>query len=536
MEARLENGKIALRFRYSEKTIEQIKGINGRQWISLMKKWEIPFIDDNIKFIERIGFDTTQLKKDIAEKKNEKEQHFCCLEKELKLLYPFLYEHQVECTAKALVSKRLLIADETGIGKTAEALATADYLLKNGRIDKIVVLCPKSIMKQWRKEAKKFFSLDFRILLGMPKNKRLAMYKKFPHLIMTYDTAAIDLKELYPILNGNTILIMDEMTKVKNEKTRRAKSIRMFKPQYMLGLTGTPIETKLMNGFVIGTTLFPDWMNKNEFYNAYCVMEYNGYGNVLIGYKNISGFMQRLMEISIARKKKDVRADMPDKTYYIRNVDLTLQQKKLSQNIMTIIRKKHDGTREIYLEDCVLLHMCGNSTSLIKDSNALALRKMNKDDIKRESGKIKELVELLKEIGDKKIVIFAHYLGMIKEIKDALKDTVMSATSENVIEQIEKFETNDKRVLLLTDACAYGVDIPFATALIHFDIQWNPAKMKQREERIYRITSKHDISVYYFVAGGVEEYMFDYMNSKKEIGEQVTGMDIKKQLQKFLYR
>lgn len=535
MKAFLDDGKIALKFGYNPKIIEQVKQISGREWIPLWKRWEIPLLKENIQIIKNIGFDTKQLEQDFLAQETKKKNEFDELRAKIKHDYPKLYEHQIDGTTKAIINEKLLIADETGIGKTIESLAAADYLLKNNKTKRIIVLCPKSIMEQWQREAKNFFDLDFEIV-SCPYKQRKTFYKTKKHLIMTYDTAVNDIKDIHKMIQDETVLIMDEMTKVKNEKTKRSRGIKKIRPKYIFGLTGTPIETKLKDGFVIGTTLFPEWMNKNEFYNEYCVMEHNGYGNMVVGYRNVDRFMNRLMEIAISRKKKDVRDDMPDKLYYVRNIGLTKQQIEYSHKIKKIIRGQYESANDIRLEDCVLLQMLEDGTNLIKNSEAMSLRKLDRTAMTIESPKIDELKQILSEIQDKKVVIFVHFLGMIDLIMEKINESVMTVTSDNVITQIEKFKTNDKRILILTDSCLYGVDIPFASTLIHFDMLWNPAKMKQREERIYRITSPHDVKIFYLVSQGVEDYMFNYMKSKEELGEQATNMDIKKQLYKFLFR
>ena len=95
-------------------------------------------------------------------------------------------------------------------------------------------------------------------------------------------------------------------------------------------------------------------------------------------------------------------------------------------------------------------------------------------------------------------------------------------------------EDKSIRFMIATDAFAYGVDMPFATTVINFDIPWNPAKLEQRINRIYRINSKKRVKVINFVSEGLEEYIFKVMTRKKNLYEQATTFNIKEQLRKFM--
>jgi ATP-dependent helicase HepA len=59
---------------------------------------------------------------------------------------------------------RVLLADETGLGKTIEACLIAHRLLVNGTISRVLVLVPESLVHQWFVELLRRFNLTFRII------------------------------------------------------------------------------------------------------------------------------------------------------------------------------------------------------------------------------------------------------------------------------------------------------------------------------------------------------------------------------------
>jgi len=77
-----------------------------------------------------------------------------------------LHAYQLEPLRKALVLPRvnLFIADDVGLGKTIEAGLIAQEMLLRKRIRDIVVVCPPSVLLQWKDELETRFGLGFEIL------------------------------------------------------------------------------------------------------------------------------------------------------------------------------------------------------------------------------------------------------------------------------------------------------------------------------------------------------------------------------------
>src|SRR5215470_5811488 len=74
--------------------------------------------------------------------------------------------YQLEPLRKALLLPRvnLFIADDVGLGKTIEAGLIAQELLLRRKVNYIVVVCPPSVLLQWKDEMESRFGLVFEIL------------------------------------------------------------------------------------------------------------------------------------------------------------------------------------------------------------------------------------------------------------------------------------------------------------------------------------------------------------------------------------
>lgn len=75
---------------------------------------------------------------------------------------PALYVHQERAVIDALSRwpVRVLFSDEVGLGKTFEVAATMSFMVKYCGIKRVLILTPKSVLKQWQDELKDHFNLN----------------------------------------------------------------------------------------------------------------------------------------------------------------------------------------------------------------------------------------------------------------------------------------------------------------------------------------------------------------------------------------
>src|ERR1022692_1843599 len=162
------------------------------------------------------------------------------------------YHHQI----KNLVTfcRRLpvtLLADDVGLGKTISAGLIASELMSRGRLSKILVVCPKLLMPQWKEELESKFGIT-----GIEATGKELLEAKLPDgggaVITTYQSARMYLDALSQ--SGFEMLVLVEAHKLRNlygtnqapqvaQRFREVLANRMFK--YVLMLTATPIHNRL---------------------------------------------------------------------------------------------------------------------------------------------------------------------------------------------------------------------------------------------------------------------------------------------------
>lgn len=87
----------------------------------------------------------------------------------------------------------LLLADDVGLGKTVEAGLILTELLLRRRIQRVLILCPASLRKQWQQEMRDKFALHFDIIDRAETHalqKRLGLdanpWRTYPRIITSY--------------------------------------------------------------------------------------------------------------------------------------------------------------------------------------------------------------------------------------------------------------------------------------------------------------------------------------------------------------
>ena len=224
------------------------------------------------------------------------------------------------------VSPGFALLMEMGTGKTVTSIAIVGKAYLTGKIKRLLILAPKSIIAVWEDEFSKFagFSYSLLVLTGTSQNK-IKLLKAIPHsglevAVVNYDSVPLIGKEFtawHP-----DFLICDESSKIKNPTAKMSKATyRIAKIcKYRLILTGTPIQNNPLDFFSQYKILDDSIFGKSfyAFKNEYAIL---GTYNQPIGWRKLPELVKKAHSIAF-RVTKAEALDLPDIIDEIRPIAL----------------------------------------------------------------------------------------------------------------------------------------------------------------------------------------------------------------------
>ena len=160
-----------------------------------------------------------------------------------------------------------------GAGKTATVLGVFAYLRHLGLAKRIVVVCPKNGFEAWEKEWVATFGSKLPLhcfSLGDPHIAAMSTERRRSALSLdsgscnlftfNYEALAGYVRELHPIVSNQTLVVFDEVHRIKAIKGRRATSALEANEgaKYVIALTGTPIPNTYQDIYNLLHILYPE--------------------------------------------------------------------------------------------------------------------------------------------------------------------------------------------------------------------------------------------------------------------------------------
>lgn len=437
-----------------------------------------------------------------------------------------LFPYQREGAEWLAERKHALLADPMGLGKSAQAIAGADF----AGAKKILVVCPASMREIWRHEFKKFsdISRSVHVLFGQTLNtKATAAGLHDTVIIASYDGATG--KHFNTLMQLEyDLLICDEAHFLKNPAAKRTKAVYGSKGNGGLAsrskrvwlLTGTPSPNNPSELYPHCRVLFSEgFKNKNGqvfdkfgFIRKFCVTVNNGFGEKIVGGKNLPELKQRLSPFVLRRKKEDVLKDLPPARFDSLYLDAGKLQ--IPETEALIVRKALESDDPMRALEMVAQQVV-TLRRYLGLAKAAPLAAWLKDQI---------------EGGLEKVVIFAHHRDVLDALHEALRGVSQiaridgSTNATKRMEQVEAFQRSAEVKIFLGNlqAAGTGITLTAASDLIFAEHSWVPAENEQAAMRIHRIGQKNNVLIRYaVVAGSLDERIAEVVRRKSAVIQQI---------------
>ncbi len=425
------------------------------------------------------------------------------------------------------------LADDMGLGKTIQTLALLQQDWERGTTGPALLVCPTSVMGNWRKEAERFTpELPVMMHHGIARKKdaTFAREAKRSALVVTS----------YPLLHRDAALlatvpwsgiILDEAQNIKNPDTRQARAARALKAGYRIALTGTPVENHVGDLWSIMEFLNPGFLGSHAAFKRafFLPIQVDHDPDATERLKKLTGpFILRRLKTD-----RSIITDLPQKQEMKVFCTLTREQASLYKAVVDEMTGELDDAEGIQRKGMVLAglsklkQVCNHPAQFLGDNSAIAGR----------SGKLDRLTEMLEEAiaaGDRALV-FTQFAEMGTIIKRHLQETfaveALFLHGATPIQQrnrmVERFQADADAppiFILSLKAGGSGLNLTAAAHVFHFDRWWNPAVENQATDRAFRIGQQRNVQVHKFVcAGTVEEKIDEMIERKQEIASNIVG-------------
>lgn len=419
---------------------------------------------------------------------------------------------------------RAILGDEMGTGKSLQAIIAALEL----KAKKILVICPNTLKINWQKEIECFDD---------PSN--ISVYKKRTYnpkakwIIVNYDSIFKIEKDLKKLKFD--LLIGDEAHYVKSgRKAKRAACfarIATVIPRVWL-LTGTPIANRPIDFYqLLKICKHELGKNKDIYGQRYCGAEQTPWGWNYNGASNLKDLHFRIQDVMLRRTKKQV-LDLPEKQLvpiYLDINNIKDYYRSAEMKFQEIYDNINNPNSEHYGKDL------GSGASFVE----MAAYRMYTAVEKIKDGTLQDIIDNVIDTGEK-IVVFTNFTAVIDAIKNLYGNNCVVLDGRVSIEQrqknIEAFQNGSPQIC----ACNYkvgatGTTLTKASYAVMNDFPWDPATLKQAEDRIHRIGQDQKVTIYFpAYTDTIDEAMFKVLEDKiKNVHEAIDG---NKNLVKFKYK
>jgi SWI/SNF-related matrix-associated actin-dependent regulator 1 of chromatin subfamily A len=416
---------------------------------------------------------------------------------------------------------RALLADECGLGKTLQVLAT----LKNPDNLPALVLCKSTLKLQWFRETIRWVGLVGQIIEGEHDHN---LGCKICFLSVDLLVRFKNPKKFAQRFGIQTV-IFDECQAIKNHESKRTNAVRVLMQDVpnMIAMSGTPIKNNAEEFFPILNILRPDkFPSLTGFYNNWVASYYTEYGMKSAGISNPKAFKEFTQDFILRRTRAEILTDLPK----IQRTSLFVPLGKKVQADYDFLMKSLAAEADNF-----------TTSAFQRQANILAyLGKMRHLTGMAKIAACADHVEEFLEESDRKIVIFTHHKDVMNGLHTRIAQfhskvlTFESHHSNNERSNIINKFVNDGSVRVLiasTLAAGEGVDglQKVCSDILILERQWNPANEEQVEGRVERMgqESNRITATYLIATGTIDEYFAQLVEQKRaNMASTLDGKEI----------
>lgn len=428
---------------------------------------------------------------------------------------PFV--HQRVTSSFLTMHRRAYCFNAMGTGKSNAAIWAADYLMKQGVVKRVLIVCPLSVMDTaWKGDLFKTAMHRQVAIAHGSRAKRIDIVKNTNNEFVLINFDGVITIERTISEAKFDLIIIDEANAYKNPSTERWKCMNrvVTANTWLWLLTGTPAAQSPLDAYGLAKLLRPESVPRTL--NAFkSMVQIQVFGYTFINKPDVQDIIFNLLQPAI-RYSKEECLDLPELTYQTRDIPMSTQQ----------LAYYKEFKKELLVQ--------WGAADVSAANAAVALNKMlqiasgsvytdTKDTMVFDtSARTEELKSILKETPHKTLVfgMFRHTLQMLaKVITDegysvgVIHGGVSAKDRANMIRAFQ--DSPDPQVLLIQpQSAAHGITLHAADTIVWWGVPLSLETYLQANARIHRAGQVNKCTVVHLIGSPVERKVLTVLEAK----------------------
>lgn len=433
---------------------------------------------------------------------------------------PFM--HQVPTSAFFCTNPRGYCFSSIGVGKTLSAAWAADYLIGTGDVHTVLIISTlSSLERTWGDTL--FFHFQhrkFRILHGTAEKRRRLLAQPADFYVINYAGVAV-LQDELAARSDIDLVILDESAECGKKNTNLWKSLETFiypekkRPvPRVWAMTATPIPNAPTEAFpqakLVTPTTVPQFFGQ---WKALVMEKQSLY--IYTPRPEATEIVYKAMRPSI-RFKRDDCLDLPPAIYSVRDVEMSVAQKKHYQEISREFRTEVNGNKVTALNEGIkigkLLQVaCG--CVYATDGSPQEIDAGNR---------IEVLMEIIEQCNER-CIVFVPYTAVTAMLVRKLNEhwnfaVVTGETSPKERNRIfSAFQSKDADIDIVAhpECMAHSITLTEASTIIWFAPVHSNRIYEQANGRIMRAGQKYTANIIHLAGSAVERRMYKRLEQRQ---------------------
>jgi len=436
------------------------------------------------------------------------------------------YDHQKTTAAFLTMNRKAFCFNEQGTGKTASAIWASDFLMKQGKVNRVLVICPLSIMDSaWRNDLFSFaMHRTVDVAYGSKDKRKKIIAQGSDYVIINYDGVEIVAED---IANGGfDCIIIDEATHYKNAQTNRWKTLKKLvnDDTWLWMMTGTPAAQSPLDAYGLAKLVNPNAVPR--FFGSFRDQVMYKYTQFKwLPKPDATDTVYRALQPAV-RFTKEECLDLPEMVYVKRQVELTRQQAKYYKELKDKLVLQAAG------EEITAANAAINMSKLLQISSG-AVYTDGGDALEFD---IKHRYKVLREVIDessKKVLVFVPFKHTIDILTQKLLDDgisteiirgdVSASKRTDIFARFQK-DPNPRVLVIQPQSAAHGVTLTAANTVVWWGPTSSLETYAQANARVHRSGQDHKCTVVQLQGSYVEKRVYALLDSRIDVHTKMIDL------------